>query len=223
VSKEDGTVSLFFVVDTEGVPRNITFDQPLGSDLDRFALRILAEDRFKPGTLNGSTVVVAQRDELVIQTCLTERSDRHGKNAYKLRLRSKAEQSFSNIQREPVRTILATPVTSEELENGTAQIYKPGGSVTPPVRLKLKLGNIDFTDEAILKRISGTCVFSVIVDSQGIPHNVKLLNSLGYGLDESATQRVRSYRYKPAMKDGEPVPAKITVEVNFLNSGAPSS
>jgi protein TonB len=35
------------------------------------------------------------------------------------------------------------------------------------------------------------------------------------GLDEKAIEAVNQYRFKPAMKDGEPVPVRITVEVNF--------
>ena len=35
------------------------------------------------------------------------------------------------------------------------------------------------------------------------------------GLDESATECVSQYRFKPAMKDGEPIEARIVVEVNF--------
>jgi outer membrane biosynthesis protein TonB len=34
-------------------------------------------------------------------------------------------------------------------------------------------------------------------------------------LDEKAIEAVSQYRFKPAMKDGVPVPVKITVEVNF--------
>jgi protein TonB len=35
------------------------------------------------------------------------------------------------------------------------------------------------------------------------------------GLDEKAVEAVRQYRFKPAMKDGRPVPVEIYVEVNF--------
>jgi protein TonB len=35
------------------------------------------------------------------------------------------------------------------------------------------------------------------------------------GLDEKAMEAIRRYRFKPAMKDGKPVAAAITVEVDF--------
>jgi protein TonB len=41
------------------------------------------------------------------------------------------------------------------------------------------------------------------------------MQALGMGLDEKALEAVRRYRFKPAMKDGRPVPVRITVEVDF--------
>jgi hypothetical protein len=38
---------------------------------------------------------------------------------------------------------------------------------------------------------------------------------LGYGLSEKAIEAVSRYRFKPAMKNGEPVPVMVNVEVNF--------
>jgi TonB family protein len=39
--------------------------------------------------------------------------------------------------------------------------------------------------------------------------------SLGHGLDEAAIKAVRSWRFKPAMKDGRPVTVQINIEINF--------
>ena len=56
---------------------------------------------------------------------------------------------------------------------------------------------------------------TIIVDWRGIPQNLRIVRSLGMGLDEKALDAVRRYRFKPAMKDGKPVPVMMTVEVNF--------
>jgi len=55
----------------------------------------------------------------------------------------------------------------------------------------------------------------VVVDKNGMPQNPKVLRTLDYGLDQNAVDAVMRYRFKPAMRDGEPVPVIITVEVNF--------
>jgi TonB family protein len=58
-------------------------------------------------------------------------------------------------------------------------------------------------------------MISVIVDAQGNPRNPHVFRALGMGLDEKAMEAVLRYRFKPAMKDGRPVPVMITVAVNF--------
>jgi TonB family protein len=42
-----------------------------------------------------------------------------------------------------------------------------------------------------------------------------VVRALGMGLDEKALEAVRRYRFKPALKNGKPVPAMMTVVVNF--------
>jgi outer membrane biosynthesis protein TonB len=45
---------------------------------------------------------------------------------------------------------------------------------------------------------------------------------MGHGLDEKALEAVSQYRFKPAMRGGVPVEARIAVEVSFrLYSKAP--
>jgi len=38
---------------------------------------------------------------------------------------------------------------------------------------------------------------------------------LGLGLDAKAIEAVKRYKFKPAMKNGTPVPVMISVQVNF--------
>jgi outer membrane biosynthesis protein TonB len=48
-----------------------------------------------------------------------------------------------------------------------------------------------------------------------MPQSLKFGRTLGHGLDEKAVEAIHRYRFKPAMKNGEPVASKITIEVNF--------
>jgi TonB family protein len=72
-----------------------------------------------------------------------------------------------------------------------------------------------FSDEAQRAKYSGICILSLVVDKDGSPRDIRVVRRLGMGLDEKAIEAVNQYRFKPAMKDGEPVPVRITVEVNF--------
>lgn len=72
-----------------------------------------------------------------------------------------------------------------------------------------------FSDEARRHKIQGIVIVSALVTVDGLPTDVRIEKSLGYGLDEKAVESVSQYRFKPAIKDGVPVTARITVEVNF--------
>jgi len=61
----------------------------------------------------------------------------------------------------------------------------------------------------------GTCVLQLVVDTKGMPQDIKVTRAIGMGLDEEAIEAVRKWRFKPAMKDGLPVRALINVEVSL--------
>jgi periplasmic protein TonB len=92
-------------------------------------------------------------------------------------------------------------------------IYTPGGDVSAPVPIVSP--EADFSDEARRAKFQGVCVISLIVDTQGNPVNPRVTRRLGMGLDEKALEAVSHYRFKPARKNGKPVPVRIAVAVNF--------
>jgi TonB family protein len=55
----------------------------------------------------------------------------------------------------------------------------------------------------------------VAVDARGNVADVKLVRGAGEGLDESAVQTLRKWKFHPALKKGYPVPTKVAVEVDF--------
>ncbi len=74
----------------------------------------------------------------------------------------------------------------------------------------------DYPIELACAGLGGKAVLSVVVGAQGKPTDVQLLNSSGQPkLDASAQQRVREWIFKPATRNGQPVPWTIQVPVNF--------
>jgi protein TonB len=73
----------------------------------------------------------------------------------------------------------------------------------------------EFSEEARKAKYQGTCVLGLIVDASGHPTNIRVITSLGMGLDEKAIEAVKTWRFEPAMKDGHPVPYLISLEVDF--------
>lgn len=55
---EEGVVHVAFVVDTEGIPRNLTIGQEVDRRLEREARDAVREMRFTPGTAEGRAICV---------------------------------------------------------------------------------------------------------------------------------------------------------------------
>lgn len=56
---------------------------------------------------------------------------------------------------------------------------------------------------------------SMVVGVDGGVRDVCVLKAAGYDLDAKAAEAAWKYRFKPAMKDGEPVQARVAMEVSF--------
>ena len=85
--------------------------------------------------------------------------------------------------------------------------------MTPPVPIYRP--EPQYSKEALKKKYQGTVVLYVEVDPSGHPRNIKVMRSLGLGLDEKAIEAVSQWEFRPGMKDGKPVTVAATVAVNF--------
>lgn len=88
-----------------------------------------------------------------------------------------------------------------------------GGGVSAPQLLHSV--QPDFTEDARRQNFQGSVSIKLIVDSQGRPQDVRLMNRLGMGLDEKAIEAVKQYRFTPAMYQGHPVSVQIVIDVDF--------
>jgi protein TonB len=78
-----------------------------------------------------------------------------------------------------------------------------------------------YTPEGRRAHIEGIVVLHAIVQPDGRVSDVKVFRSLDstFGLDEQAVKATRQWLFKPAVKDGKPVAASVTIEQDFhLNS-----
>jgi TonB family protein len=213
-NKVDGKVVLALLIDTEGKPRNIVFDEPFSTDLERLALKIVGAERFNPGIHDGIPVVVAQSVEVDLKACVDEIKDDSGKKKYRLQLMSQPMQKFGSLPQPPKEAILTTGDAAGLVNSiDGSPLYRAGGGIRVPVVIK----HVDpeFSDEARRAKYQGICLISLIVDTEGKPRNIRVSRKLGMGLDEKAIEAVSQFRFKPAMMDGVPVPVSITIEVNF--------
>jgi periplasmic protein TonB len=91
--------------------------------------------------------------------------------------------------------------------------YRVGGGVSAP-RI-LYAPDPDYSEEARKAKYQGTVVLWVVVGPDGRPRDIRVQRSLGLGLDEKAMEAVKTWKFEPARKDGQPVAVQINVEVNF--------
>src|SRR5450432_3872158 len=92
-------------------------------------------------------------------------------------------------------------------------IFHVGGGVSPPRQIYAP--EPEFSEEARKAKYQGVCTLGLIVGTDGRPSNIRVLSSLGMGLDEKAIEAVKNWKFEPAMKDGHPVRVEIAVEVDF--------
>jgi periplasmic protein TonB len=73
----------------------------------------------------------------------------------------------------------------------------------------------EYSEEARKARYSGSVMLAIDVDVNGRVANVRVVKSLGFGLDEKAKEAVLKWRFRPAMAGGHPVIAPAQVRVTF--------
>jgi protein TonB len=63
---------------------------------------------------------------------------------------------------------------------------------------------------------------TVVVNKAGDIVRIKLQRALGKGLDENAMEELKSWRFEPANRKGQPVAVEMNIEVAFNLYSKPS-
>lgn len=96
---------------------------------------------------------------------------------------------------------------------GGSEMPAGRGAFTAPVLL-LKTEPA-YSEEARKQRAQGTVVLLVEIDIEGHARDIRVSRSLGFGLEERAMEAVAHWRFRPARRNGKPVPCSARVDVNF--------
>lgn len=74
--------------------------------------------------------------------------------------------------------------------------------------------------QALRRGESGTVVLRAHVGADGVPYAVDLVQGSGSRtLDRAASEAVRRWRFRPAQRDGQPVPAQVQIPIVFNADG----
>ena len=72
-----------------------------------------------------------------------------------------------------------------------------------------------YTEDARRRGIEGDVVLEVVVLADGSIGSVRVVRSLGFGLDERAVRAMRRWRFHPAERQGAPVDVVVEVAMEF--------
>ena len=129
-------------------------------------------------------------------------------------------EATSNRATEPVADAAPEPVAGPATDPGAAFTPADGlplageRGITHPVCLQCPPALYSYP--ALMRRIQGNVTMDAIISKDGWASDVKILGSVGSGLDEQAVKAVRTWQWKPAQDaNGNPVVAHQTVIITF--------
>ena len=71
------------------------------------------------------------------------------------------------------------------------------------------------TQEALKQGVGGTVVVLIVIQKDGKVNDAIVTKGVGHGLDESAINTIKQWRFDPPIKDGQPVAAFLQVLMSF--------
>jgi len=96
-------------------------------------------------------------------------------------------------------------------------VFRVGGGVSPPTIIHRV--EPQYSEEARKARYQGTVVLEAIVRKDGTVDIIRVVRSLGFGLDENAIQALKQWRFRPGTRNvngaATPVDISLNIEVNF--------
>ena len=96
---------------------------------------------------------------------------------------------------------------------GTGTALRVGGDVKAPVAITRI--EPQYTELARKARIEGIVIIEAIINTNGDVTDARVLKPLPLGLDQSALEAVKRWKFKPGTLNGQPVPVIYNLTVNF--------
>jgi hypothetical protein len=181
-----GMTVMAMVIDEKGVPQHIQLLHSHGEFCDQASMQAVKQSVFEPGKLGDKPVPVW------IDVRVVFRADRTQATPQVLI----TERDFA-------------PPSPAALED------KHGKPLPYTAPIPIHTVDADFVDPFSVHPFVQVAVVDVLVGVDGLPKQARVVQGLGFGLDEKAKAAVMRYKFFPAMKHGKPVEASRNIKVNF--------
>jgi TonB family protein len=111
------------------------------------------------------------------------------------------------------QAIATPPLQGEKSEPADVS----GGAERLPIKLLKRTFETtpSYTEQARLAGIEGTVVVYAEITKDGSPENLRILRSLGFGLDDEAIKAVQQWRFEPDPESDKPGRVAMYVPVRF--------
>jgi len=96
---------------------------------------------------------------------------------------------------------------------GDAGVYTVGNGTTRPEVLYRV--DPEYSEEARKAKYSGAVTLSIVVNTDGRAEDIRVVRSLGMGLDEKAVEAVEKWRFRPGTNKGVAVRVRAQILVSF--------
>jgi TonB family protein len=97
-------------------------------------------------------------------------------------------------------------------------VYRVGDSLPAPARSDVPQYPLD----ALAAGVKGAVLAEIVIDPTGNVSDARVVRSIPL-LDDAALQAVRNWHFSPTVVNGQPVPVRMTVTVNFAPPAGPQS
>jgi len=97
---------------------------------------------------------------------------------------------------------------------GPKIVQADAGPASTPVEITFKPNPV-YTDEARTLKLEGEVLLEVSFSANGTLHVNRVVRGLGHGLDEAAIAAANKIRFKPALRNGQPMDSTAIVHVTF--------
>ena len=125
----------------------------------------------------------------------------------------KRKQQRTNRQAE--RSTLRETQTQADLAGTPFGSLSSGPTTGFEVRPALPYVFPDIPRYGVPSEVQGNVVVEVTINAQGEVVDARVLETIGYGIEELALATVRQWRFRPATKDGDPIPSRQDIYFHF--------
>jgi len=103
---------------------------------------------------------------------------------------------------------------AQQVAQGGMHAQLDNGPATTPVEIIYKPNPV-YTEEARQLKLEGEVLLEVMFGANGQLHVNRVVRGMGHGLDEAAMAAANKMRFKPALRNGQPVDSTAIVHVVF--------